>query len=55
MNCFYQAFSLLDSYQVKTIKNRKGVQIRLVFHAFLGCLMTRKKFHQQQEKQEYLR
>lgn len=39
----------------KNIKNRKGVHIRLVFHAFPGCLMTRKGFLQQQEKQAYLR
>lgn len=35
-------------------KPSKGVHIRLVFHAFPVCLMTRKRFLQQQEKQEYL-
>lgn len=55
MNCLHQALGLLDNYQGKTVKTRNSVHIRLVFHAFLGCLMTRREFCQQQEKQEFPR
>lgn len=54
MYCLHQALSHFYICWGKA-QNSEKVHIRLICHAFLCCLMTRKGLLQQQEKQDNLR